>query len=295
MNASIVQGANVITVAVATKSVPKATESMDVDDDTKILSFLPNIQSQRQSVQDGYKSSTEGTFPAIKEESTGEEYGRRGEKEKPATTFWPERPTKADPSLAAAGVKANTVLTNLQRGNIPTMQTIVMEPAVTSLHQRAGQGELRAAELPHLGSDIDERDHRLRTPLMWSAFYGQTPTVSLLLANGAEVNAEGDECETALHLAATSGHHDVVKVLLTNGAHVDALDENSCTPLMFAAMQNHPHAVNELLHSGADITLKNINDDTAVSLAVKCEALQAQAVLEQHIVGFMRQVMQEIK
>ena len=85
-------------------------------------------------------------------------------------TFWPERPQKIE------SVKANTVLTNLQRGNIPTMQTIVVEPVVASLHQRAGQGELKASEVNP--SMVDERDHRQKTPLMWSAAYGQTPTVN---------------------------------------------------------------------------------------------------------------------
>ena len=47
-----------------------------------------------------------------------------------------------------AGVRASTVLTNLQRGNIPTMQTTVIEPVtVAGPHQRAGQGELTSAEI----------------------------------------------------------------------------------------------------------------------------------------------------
>ncbi len=227
---------------------------------------------------------------------------RGGDQGQPKVAFWPERPTKADPSLAAAGVKANTVLTNLQRGNIPTMQTIVMEPVIASLHQRAGQGELKAAELtdPHI---VGDRDPRGRTPLMWAAFYGQTPTVALLLAHDADADARGDEGETALHLAASGGHHDVIKALLRGGgggggggrsggggggANVDSLDENSCTPLMFAAMRNHPHAVNELLLHGADVAAANINGDTAMSLAIKCDSQQAQAVLEQHLVGVIK-------
>ena len=202
-------------------------------------------------------------------------------------TFWPERPTKVDPTLT--GVKANTVLTNLQRGNIPTMQTIVMEPVVQTLHQRAGQGELKAGELN--AEMIDERDLRKRTPLMWSAFYGQTPTVNLLLKHGASVKAKGDECETALHLSVTNGHHDVTRILLNHGAEVDALDENACTPLMFASMSDQPHCVNELLLAGADVTLTNINGDTAISLAVRCGSRQAQAVLEQHLLAAMKDLL----
>ena len=62
----------------------------------------------------------------------------------PTKRFWPSR----DPSQSRAGVRASTVLTNLQRGNIPTMQTTVIEPVtVAGPHQRAGQGELTSAEI----------------------------------------------------------------------------------------------------------------------------------------------------
>ena len=61
---------------------------------------------------------------------------------------------------------------------------------------------------------MEVRDHRGKTPLMWAAAYGQTPTVGKLLQAGADVGARADECETALHLAASNGHHDVVRMLL---------------------------------------------------------------------------------
>ena len=43
-------------------------------------------------------------------------------------TFWPEKP-RVD-NLPGTGVKASTVLTNLQRGNIPTIMQTVVEPVV---------------------------------------------------------------------------------------------------------------------------------------------------------------------
>ena len=84
----------------------------------------------------------------------------KGEKEK--GTFWPEKP-KVD----AAAVKASTVLTNLQRGNIPTIQQTRVEPVLVSLHQRAGQGELRTAELEEDPTIVTQRDNKGKTALMW--------------------------------------------------------------------------------------------------------------------------------
>ena len=60
-----------------------------------------------------------------------------------------------------------------------------MEEVDQSIHQRAGQGELRSAELDQEVSNIDVRDRMGKTPLMWSAAYGQTPTVALLIQKGA--------------------------------------------------------------------------------------------------------------
>jgi len=274
-----------------------------IEQEYKVVTFISNASPSSSAYhvtsttpQSAPVDMASGPFlPQIKEEvvgADGQHLGEAGKQQRMSVdgkgTFWPERPHKADPALAAAGVKANTVLTNLQRGNIPTMQTIVMEPVVASLHQRAGQGELRARELSASPGTVNERDHRRRTPLIWSAAYGQTPTVTLLVSHGAEVNAEGDEGETALHMAAAGGHHDAVKALLVRGARPDAADCNGCTPLMFAAAENHPHACNELLAAGADVAAVNLCDDTAISLAIKREAHMAQAVLEQHVMGLMK-------
>lgn len=203
-------------------------------------------------------------------------------------TFWPEKPKLESASgSGSGGVKASTVLTNLQRGNIPTIMQTVVEPVVVAgPHQRAGQGELRPEDLAE--NDVNERDHQGRTPLMWSAYYGQSPTVSLLIRNGGDVRAKAFEGETALHLAASNGHHDAIRILLNHGAEVDSLDENDCTPLMFAAMQNHPHCVNELLTHGADFTKTDINGDAPLALAVQNGAKLALRVLENYVMSVLK-------
>ena len=95
--------------------------------------------------------------------------------------------------------------------------------------------------------------------------------------------------ETALHLAASSGCHELVTLLLRTGAEVDPEDENCSTPLMMASLSSNPHCVHELLLHGADISKRNVNSDTAYSLAVKHGARNCQTVLENHMLSVMGQ------
>jgi hypothetical protein len=100
---------------------------------------LPEYSGNRISF--GSLMSPDNSYPleldAIKEEIVSEddysEYklnmglGRAGSRHEKGT-FWPEKP-KNDPGLSCA-VKASTVLTNLQRGNIPTIMQTAVEPVV---------------------------------------------------------------------------------------------------------------------------------------------------------------------
>ena len=97
-------------------------------------------------------------------------------------------------------------------------------------------------------------------------------------------------------------------LLVRAGSAVDAEDENLSTPAMLAALGGHPHCVHELVGirvffheresfkgvlclwqvvAGADVTRKNINDDSAYSLAVKHGARAVQTVLENHMLAII--------
>jgi len=205
-----------------------------------------------------------------------------------ASGFWPKAPN------VGPGARATTVLTNLQRGNVPTQNISVVRSV--DVYQRAGQGDLDTNDISgwlsegESGGDINYADANGFSMLMWASAYGQTPTVQLLLSNGASLHCRGHEEETALHLAASYGSHDLVHLLLKNGASVDVEDENGCTPLMFASMKNHPHSVKELIVNGADITRRNINDDTAYSLSIKHNARLAQTVMENSMLNGLEKV-----
>ncbi len=56
---------------------------------------------------------------------------------------------------------------------------------------------------------------------MWASADGFADVVSLLLANGADVNSTNAVGGTALTYAAGDGFTDVVELLLANGADVN--------------------------------------------------------------------------
>ena len=105
------------------------------------------------------------------------------------STFWPACPP------VAPGAKASTILTNLQRGNVPTQNITAVRNV--DVFQRAGQGDLDKNDLSYwlrdAGDDIDGADGHGLTMMMWAAAYGQVPTVQLLLNHGANVNVIGAE------------------------------------------------------------------------------------------------------
>ena len=87
------------------------------------------------------------------------------------------------------------------------------------------------------------------TPLMMAALKGSLEWTHKLLLRGAEVNRTG---WTALHYAACSGQPNVVSLLLDNGALINAESPNRTTPLMMAARYGDESTVKLLADRQAD-------------------------------------------
>lgn len=183
------------------------------------------------------------------------------------SAFLPYRPT--------------VVLTNLQRGNVPTESPT--EETERSFYQLAGQGELTEEDLEP-GIDVDIVDANGLSALMWASSYGQVRTAQLLIQRGALVNRQGSEGETSLLLAAAYGHFELVRLLTSEGATVDQCDMSGNTALMYAAYGNHPYCAKELLKHGADISAENYFAETAYGIVVANESHLTREVLESHLI-----------
>ncbi|KAJ3032267.1 hypothetical protein HDV00_007724 [Rhizophlyctis rosea] len=95
--------------------------------------------------------------------------------------------------------------------------------------------------------------------LVEASFWGFLDIIELLLAAGADVNAEEldeDEDEPSLPIceAAGEGHLEAVKLLLSAGASIDSPDPSRYPGLLIrAAEMGHLEVVNHLLELGADV------------------------------------------
>ncbi|MDD5326918.1 MAG: ankyrin repeat domain-containing protein [Phycisphaerae bacterium] len=82
-----------------------------------------------------------------------------------------------------------------------------------------------------------------------------TDIVSLLLANGADVNAKNLHGQTPLHMASYHGYLDMTELLIAKGADVNAKDNSGTTPLSIAASENHKDIENILIAKGAKVDI----------------------------------------
>ena len=116
------------------------------------------------------------------------------------------------------------------------------------------------------GVEVDAKDYQGRTPLHVASWKGHKGIVALLLENGADAKAVGDECGwNALHFAAEAGHESVVLFLLDNtDLEVDSVSAAGQTALHWAAFNEHSHVVELLYERGADVNARNARGETAL-------------------------------
>lgn len=116
------------------------------------------------------------------------------------------------------------------------------------------------------------------TALMLASYLDKIDYVKKLIAAGADTKHEG---WTALHYAAVSGNTDIMSLLLNNGANVNALSPNQTTPLMMASRSGHTAAIQLLMRFGADIHLKNEAGMNAYNFAIEAEKSATASLLKQ--------------
>uniref|UniRef100_T1IU24 Uncharacterized protein n=1 Tax=Strigamia maritima TaxID=126957 RepID=T1IU24_STRMM len=140
--------------------------------------------------------------------------------------------------------------------------------SLLSLACSAGYFEL-AQVLLAMRANVEDRGIKGDcTPLMEASSCGHVDIVRLLIAHGADVNAQSSSGNTPLMYACAAGYEEVVKVLLEAGSNVEDHNENGHTPLMEAASAGYVCVASLLLQHGAGInTHSNEFKESALTLA----------------------------
>ncbi|MCH9632935.1 MAG: hypothetical protein S4CHLAM6_12810 [Chlamydiae bacterium] len=128
----------------------------------------------------------------------------------------------------------------------------------TALSKSLAEGNLGAAEVFVLGSNLAQRNLKQETPLHILASNGKSSVdlVKLLIEAKADLNARDANGRTPLHLAALFGDISTLEALLRAGAKVDVIDDIGCSPLLLAA-KGSAACFNSLHSSGASLDIEN--------------------------------------
>ncbi len=121
------------------------------------------------------------------------------------------------------------------------------------------------------GANIEAKDDKERTPLMYASSSNAKEVVEVLLKNGANIEAKVSNGWTPLFfpLITNSKEVEVVDVLLKNGANIEARDIYGTTPLLYASSHNAKEISELLIKNGADIEAKDILGYTPLMEAVQ--------------------------
>src|SRR5215468_10076682 len=157
----------------------------------------------------------------------------------------------------------------------------VICPAQTSVSDRFYQairndnvGDLRALVE---SQDVNSKDSRGATPLMYATAFGNAQQMKLLLESGADVNGQNAFRATALIWA--GGDAVKSRMLIEHGADVNVHTQQGRTPLMAAAKRNgNADLVRLLLEKGADT--KTPGDTTLIPAAQSGDAEMMRMLIE---------------
>ena len=121
-----------------------------------------------------------------------------------------------------------------------------------------------AALLQSDAVDVNALNDKGESVLMVAALKGKLELCELLIKRGANVNKDG---WTPLHYAATGPEPKAVVLLLARGAELEAESPNKNTALMMAVRYGPEASVDLLLAQGADLKRVNAGGWNAVELA----------------------------
>lgn len=133
-------------------------------------------------------------------------------------------------------------------------------PFTEDIHEAAKAGDLQQLkEILQKNPDlVNSTDKDKMTPLHYAVDEGKLEAASLLLANGADIDAVNYKEETPLHIAAYEGNAEAVRLLLTHDADITKREMRDRIPLFLACNWGGDlETVRLLIDARSDVNDKN--------------------------------------
>ena len=139
--------------------------------------------------------------------------------------------------------------------------------SATPIVMYAAAADENPAKRAKIASDEESiKQNGLNKGLLKAAQAGEIDTVNQLLGQGAEVNARNDRGWTALMFAASNGHTEMAKILIENKADVNVRSVMGFTALMLGA-HGHTEVAKLLLANKANVNAQDTGGWTALKWA----------------------------
>ncbi len=189
----------------------------------------------------------------------------------PANTRLLEAATTRDTKAVSAALEQGASVD--ARDDMGRTALIIAMQGSASEYRVIGADEATAQVLLAAKANINLQDNEGWSPLLklLDQWADQPKLLDLLIARGANLNAQLKDGSTGLMIAARLGKEDRIPVLLAHGANPNLKDAHGQTALMVTLTskwdEQSPHIAEVLLARGADINAKDTAGHTAADLA----------------------------
>jgi excisionase family DNA binding protein len=175
-------------------------------------------------------------------------------------------------NFAAPVASVKTVSSRRSSGNpahaiAPVVKVRDLNAALIKAAQAGEPDRIRL--LVAQGADVNAESKEQWTPLMIASLGGDVEMVKTLFGSGAAPNSSGGQGWTALMIAAIEGHLEIVRALLESGAQVSAGNHTGWTALRFAVSMDETEILRVLIGAGADVNSADHEGRTALMQAAE--------------------------
>ena len=132
------------------------------------------------------------------------------------------------------------------------------------------------------GADINAQGENGETALLETLKIGDWSIANMLLEKGADIKIHNFDGETALIIAAKNNSINLIDQLLEKGSKINAKSKSGMTALMEAAGRNCTDLAKLLINRGADVNLKDDSNRTALIMAAENNNADLAKILIEH-------------